>query len=57
MPARILIIEDNVDNQELMSYLLNAFGYATSCADDGVTGIELASKDQPDVILCDIRFL
>ena len=55
MPARILIIEDNVDNQELMSYLLNAFGYATSCADNGVTGIELASKDQPDVILCDIR--
>lgn len=55
MPARILIIEDNVDNQELMSYLLNAFGYATLCADNGVTGIELASKDQPDVILCDIR--
>lgn len=55
MPARILIIEDNVDNRELMSYLLNAFGYATLCADNGVAGIELATKHQPELILCDIR--
>ena len=55
MPAQILIIEDNVDNRELMTYLLNAFGYATLCADNGVTGIELAAKDPPDLILCDIR--
>lgn len=55
MPARILIIEDNVDNRELMTYLLNAFGYATLSADNGVTGIELAAKDPPDLILCDIR--
>jgi two-component system cell cycle response regulator len=55
VPARILIIEDNVDNRELMAYLLNAFGYATLCADNGVTGIELAAKEQPELILCDIR--
>jgi two-component system cell cycle response regulator len=55
VPARILIIEDNVDNRELMTYLLNAFGYATLCADDGLIGIELAVKEQPDLILCDIR--
>ena len=55
MPAQILIIEDNVDNRELMTYLLNAFGYGTLCADNGVTGIDLAAKDPPDLILCDIR--
>jgi two-component system cell cycle response regulator len=53
--ARILIIEDNDNNRELMSYLLNAFGYETLCADNGITGMELAAKDLPELILCDIR--
>jgi len=35
MPIRILIIEDHVDNLELMSYLLKAFGYATLAAGGG----------------------
>jgi two-component system cell cycle response regulator len=55
MPDRILIIEDNVDNMELMSYLLEAFGYQTLQADNGLTGIEFADREQPGLILCDIR--
>ena len=35
MPARILVIEDNAPNLELMTYLLKAFGHTTLVARDG----------------------
>jgi len=55
MPIRILIIEDHVDNQELMSYLLKAFGYATLAAGDGLEGLKLAEQERPELIICDIQ--
>ncbi len=55
MPIRILIIEDHVDNLELMSYLLKAFGYATLAAGDGPAGLELAAREEPELIICDIQ--
>src|ERR1051326_2098051 len=55
MPIRILIIDDYVDNLELMSYLLKAFGYATLAASDGLEGLKLAGQEQPDLIICDIQ--
>jgi two-component system cell cycle response regulator len=51
----VLIIEDHVDNLELMSYLLRAFGYATLAATDGITGLDLARSENPDLILCDVQ--
>jgi len=53
--ARILVIEDNRDNRELMQYLLSAFGHAAICADDGESGIETARRERPDLVLCDIH--
>lgn len=55
MAWRVLVIEDNVDNLELMRYVLAAFGYQVSCAGDGVAGIEAARREKPDLILCDIQ--
>lgn len=54
MSALILVIEDNATNLELMTYLLNAFGYTTVVARDGQTGVELAKERQPALILCDL---
>jgi two-component system cell cycle response regulator len=53
--ARILLIEDNPDNLELMSYLLGAYGHAVSMAEDGESGIEAAQRERPDLIACDIH--
>ncbi|MEO8802258.1 MAG: response regulator [Rudaea sp.] len=53
--ARILIIEDNPDNLELMTYLLESFGHAYLTAVDGEQGIEMARGERPDLILCDIH--
>lgn len=53
--ARVLIIEDNADNLELMTYLLEHFGHLTSSAPDGERGIAAALREQPDLIVCDIH--
>jgi CheY-like chemotaxis protein len=55
MAARILIIEDNKANLELVEYLLKASGYATFAARDGEEGIRGARKEHPDLIICDLQ--
>jgi two-component system cell cycle response regulator len=51
---RILIIEDNLTNLDLMTYLLRAFGYSISSAQDGLAGLEAAKAGHYDLILTDI---
>ena len=53
--ARILVIEDNPANRELMVYLLTAFHHTPLEAADGHVGLETASRVQPDLILCDLQ--
>lgn len=55
MSARILIIEDNPANIELMVYLLGASGYTTLAALDGEEGLKIACRDLPDLIICDVQ--
>jgi CheY-like chemotaxis protein len=52
--SRILVIEDNPTNMELMTYLLSAFGHIPLAACDGEEGVETALRQVPDLILCDI---
>ena len=54
MSAPILVIEDNPANLELMMYLLHAFGYMALTATGGAEGLEIARRERPDLILCDI---
>ncbi|WP_341890896.1 response regulator [Variovorax sp. YR752] len=53
--ARILVIEDNVINLELMNYLLHAWGHETADAVDGEAGLAQAQRERPDLIVCDIQ--
>ena len=53
--ARILVIEDNPANLDLMTYLLRAFGHTPASAADGVEGIAAARSAIPDLIICDIQ--
>jgi len=55
MAARILIIEDNEANLDLVRYLLEHHGYTTIEAIDGESGIERASTDRPHLVLCDLQ--
>jgi two-component system cell cycle response regulator len=55
MSARILVIEDNPTNLELMVYLFKAHGYAPLTASDGREGLEIAADQIPDLIVCDLE--
>ncbi|WP_082565203.1 response regulator [Duganella sp. Root1480D1] len=55
MSARILIIEDNQANMDLMTYLLQAFGHRPLCATDGEMGVAMALSEKPDLILSDLH--
>jgi len=55
MAARILIIEDNQANMDLLVYLLSAFGHVPLQAFDGERGVVMAREERPDLILCDLH--
>ena len=55
MGARILIIEDNPANLELMTYLLSTFGHTVLAAEDGSRGLEVARREHPDLIISDVQ--
>lgn len=50
----ILLIEDNQEVRENSAEILELAGYKVVQADNGKTGIELAQKIIPDLIICDI---
>ena len=50
-----LIIEDNENNMELITFILEAHGYQTLRAVTGGQGISLALSSQPDFVLLDIQ--
>ncbi|MDP3871594.1 MAG: response regulator [Methyloversatilis sp.] len=49
-----LVVEDNEDNLELITFILHAGGYATRCAITGLDGVAEALRERPDFILLDI---
>jgi two-component system cell cycle response regulator len=53
--ARILVIEDNQANLDLMAYLIKSFGHTPLGAGDGEEGLEVARRETPDLIICDIQ--
>lgn len=53
-PKTVLIIEDNDDIREGTREILELTGYQVYTAPEGKTGVDLALKHLPDIILCDI---
>src|SRR5262249_46302484 len=53
--GRILLVEDGLDNQQLISFHLRKAGAAVSIADNGRIGVEMASGQPFDVILMDMQ--
>ena len=53
--ARILVVEDNLMNQEMIKAYFNELNHDILLAEDGLTGIEMASRYRPDLIFMDIH--
>lgn len=54
MSARILITEDDPDNIDLFTFILQRAGYTVLQAHDGAEAIEVARRELPDLILMDL---
>jgi len=55
MRNKVLYIEDNPDNMMLVKRVLQARGYNLLEAEDGVSGVALAEKEDVDLVLLDIN--
>lgn len=51
---KILLIEDNADVRENTAEILELAKYEVVTAENGKIGVDLALKDKPDLIICDI---
>ena len=52
---KVLVIDDTEEIRIIISESLNLFGFTTLAAEDGASGIEMAKKHAPDLIICDIN--
>ena len=52
--AKILLVEDNEDNRDMLSRRLTRKGYEVAVAIDGGQGVSMAQSEAPDLILMDM---
>src|SRR3954470_24670946 len=52
--VKVLIVEDNELNRDMLKRRLERSGYEVSCAIDGPQGIAMAASVRPDIILMDV---
>ena len=52
--AKILIVEDNEMNRDMLSRRLRRKGYDIEVAVDGQQGVEMATASMPDIVLMDM---
>jgi len=55
MSKRILVVEDQEDNRQILRDLLGSVGYELTEAWDGEAGVAAAKQHRPDLILMDIQ--
>ena len=55
MSKRILMVEDTEDNRQILRDLFAATDYELIEAADGASGLVMAEKHKPDIILMDIQ--
>ncbi len=54
MSLRILIVEDNPQNREVLGRLLRRRGHQVTFAEDGAQGVSCTQSEHPDIVLMDL---
>ena len=52
---QILIVDDNPDSREMLSFILTGEGFSVITAEDGLEALEVVKDVQPDLIITDIN--
>ena len=55
MTKRVLIVDDNADNRQILIDLLTANGYEVLEALTGIDAVTVAERETPDLVLMDIQ--
>jgi two-component system, cell cycle response regulator DivK len=55
MSKRILVVEDQEDNRQILRDLLTSAGYEIIQAENGEEALAAAARERPDLILMDIQ--
>ena len=53
--SRVLVVDDNDTNLQLICFILKKHGFEAIEARNGTQGIELAAREKPDLMLLDIQ--
>jgi CheY-like chemotaxis protein len=51
---KILLVEDNEMNRDMLTRRLQRYGFTVCCAHDGAAGVLMAVSENPDLILMDV---
>ncbi|HLH73693.1 MAG TPA: response regulator [Chloroflexota bacterium] len=51
---KILLVEDNEMNRDMLTRRLQTQGFSVCCAHDGAAGVAMAASEKPDLILMDV---
>ena len=51
---KVLLVEDNEMNRDMLARRLRRKGFAVATATDGLSGVEAAAREKPDLILMDV---
>ena len=52
--SKILIVEDNEMNRDMLSRRLERKGFEVVMAEDGPKGVDMSKSENPDLILMDL---
>lgn len=52
--TKILLVEDNEMNRDMLTRRLTRHGFDVLCAPDGPTGVRMADEEMPALILMDV---
>jgi len=52
--SKILIVEDNEMNRDMLSRRLERKGFEVVMAEDGAKGVDMSKSENPDLILMDL---
>jgi CheY-like chemotaxis protein len=53
-PIRVLLVEDDDDNRDLMGEVLESAGYRVSSASSGAAGLRILAETTIDVVVTDV---
>lgn len=51
---KVLLVEDNEMNRDMLTRRLQRHGFSVCCAIDGASGVAMAASEDPDLILMDV---